>query len=269
MKTRDLVAVAVHLDADAVELALDAPPAPIARERLVDVGARARRASAAPAARPPARTARSAAAPPASAAAATAAEVAAQHRAPGAPRRAARSAACATAVEHHALERALAQLAGEQAAQEALLVGGRAAEQRGQRVAPRRLRAGARRCAADRVERGVDLGDASASARPPARGRSRSERPADADAPLAQLAATGRPRRPPPRPGPPPQRPRQRARSSRCARGSPHGLRGGGEIGEQHRPIVAGRRTNVTSANAPRYVSTPLAFCRGRCLKHP
>ena len=85
---------------------------------------------------------------------------------------------------HHARERALAEVAEQQPGQEALLVRVGAREQRGERLAPGRLRAGAAD-RADRAERRVDLGDRQ---RRLGGGRRRLAqlRPADADLALGQ-----------------------------------------------------------------------------------
>ena len=91
---------------------------------------------------------------------------------------------------HHALERALADAAGEQRAHELLLGAGRAPEQRGDRGAPGRLRAGAGE-RPDRRERGVDV-DQRQRRDPHRRRRVADGRPADADLALAQLAGQER-----------------------------------------------------------------------------
>ena len=116
----DLVAVAVHLDPGAVELVLDrcrgrsrrAPPRPRSRST---------RASAAPGAAPRAGSCRSASLPPSSASSAVRAEVAGQHvRAAGEiGRHVGRD---GDRLDQHAVERALAQLAHEHAADQLLLV---------------------------------------------------------------------------------------------------------------------------------------------------
>ena len=164
------------------------------RERGVDVGARAGRASAGADGRPRRRSAASPGSPSVSAIVGDGAEVAAQHE--RAPHRGelARPAAFATASRHHALERALAQVAGQQPDEEPLLGLGRAAHER--------RRAGARRAATAspgpahapirsnaastsatvRSERGSAAGAGSVAQR----------RPADADLPLAQLAGQER-----------------------------------------------------------------------------
>ena len=116
-----LVAGLVHLDARAVELVLERGVAEIG-QRLVDVGAPSRRASAAPAAAAGGETRRARPRRSASAARATGARSPASIAARR-TRAAGRPAARATASTHHALERALAQLAEEQPHQERLLVG--------------------------------------------------------------------------------------------------------------------------------------------------
>ena len=145
--------------------------------RLADVRRRWRRASAAPAGRAAART------PPArprrrpSAAAATGSVEPGEHRRPahGGGRHAGRD---RDRLEHQPVERALAQLAGDQAAQVGLLVGG------GPRRTGRRSASARRACepapatSADLLEGVVHLGDGQAGAGRPARAaRSRLRQP--------------------------------------------------------------------------------------------
>ena len=181
---RHLAPVAVHLDPDAVELPLDRGLAQLGRARR-RCRWRSRRASAAPAGRPRSRNSASAAAPPVSAAAATG---------PTAPRSIAarRTSAGGTlggrrhGVEHHALERSLPQLAGEQPAQQLLLAAVARPNSAGQ-PAPARPASPALRAPAMVVERRVDLADG--QRRLGRRRRQVAQRgPADAGAPLRQLA---------------------------------------------------------------------------------
>jgi hypothetical protein len=96
-------------------------------------------------------------------------------------------------LDHHPLERALAQLAGEQPDQEPLLGRGRPREQLAHQPPPLGLRPGAGQ-AADPLEGGVDLGHGEGR-----RGRRGGgvpqRRPADPDLALAQLAGEERHRR--------------------------------------------------------------------------
>ena len=149
-------------------------------------------------------------------------------------------------VRHHALERALAQLARQQRAQEALLALGRLLEQRGQRRAPGRLRAGPAE-AADARERGVDL--AHAQRRPERRrGQLPQRRPADADLALAQLARQERDGdRGLVRRGRAQHRGQRLDLAAAGARRG-DGLGGGDEVGEQHADIVPYSRSQTLSA---------------------
>ena len=95
-------------------------------------------------------------------------------------------------VDHHPLQGALAQLADQQPAEEALLAGGGPGEQVGQQGPAGGLRAGARG-AADLGERPVDLGHP--QGRPVGGRRHLAQRgPADPDLPLPQLAGQERDR---------------------------------------------------------------------------
>ena len=157
---------------------------PVFAERRVDVVARRRehRLDRASDLRP---TARSASTPPVSAAVADVAEVAAEHAAPAGPRRAAPGRA-GDRLDHDALLGALAQLAGQQRDEEALLGLGGAGEERGQRRAARRLRARPRH-RADRLARRVDLDELERGLHG-RRGQLAQRAVAHADLALAQLA---------------------------------------------------------------------------------
>ena len=121
---------------------LAAPPT-AASASATDVGRRrqhrAQRAAAPGAAPPPARHS-----PPARAARAVATQLPAEHQRPGGRRRGHRR-RLGDGVGHHPLERALAQLAGEQPAEEATLLRRRLLEQRAQQAGPALGRPRARR----------------------------------------------------------------------------------------------------------------------------
>ena len=250
-----VVAAAVDLQARAVELVLDGRR-PGLRQRAVDVVARRRehRLDRAPDLEPD-RAQRLGAAREGRCR--RRAQVAAEHARP-ADRVARHLGRPRDRLDHDALLGALAQLAGQQCDEEALLGLGGAREERGQRVAPRRLRPGPRH-RADRLARRVDLRSARAPPRPPARaGRAASGSPPRSDAGAAR--PTGRPPRSPPRRAPCGAASRPGGRSSRCARGSlarPRRWRSARPAAPLHR---ASPRT--VSANAPAYVSSALAFVR-------
>ena len=212
------------------------PPAPVRSSASADVSARSARASAAAAGRPRAGSAASAVARRRRAPrAATARQVAAQHqRAPHLGRRHAGRAR--DRVGHHALERALAQLAGEQPAQEPLL----AARSRARR-APASSRAGARLRARARAARRWPRTRASTSARSASAaaagaGSVAQRRPADADLPLQQVARRGTRRPPPPRPARRSPQARRRAAPTLPLRAGrrAHRLARRRDVGEQH-----------------------------------
>ena len=173
------------------------------------------------------------------------ASVAAEHRRP-VDRRARDAGRGGDRVGHHAGQRALAQVAGHQPAQEGLLGRGRAGEQGRDRLAPRRLRAGPLQ-RGDAREGGVDLGDAELR-RERRRRQLAQRRPADAGAPLAQLAAQeGDAGLDLPR-AELAQRSAEQLGLALARAGRADGSGGGGELGEEHATIVLGpdadRQTN-------------------------
>jgi hypothetical protein len=135
-------------------------------------------------------------------------------------------------VGHHALERALADAARQERAQERLLARGGAPEQLGQRLAPGRLRAGAAE-PADARERGVDLHQLERRLERRRR-QVLDRRPADPDLALPQLAGQerDRDRRLPRRRGA--QRLGERGDLAAAGAGGGDGLRGGDELVEEH-----------------------------------
>ena len=210
-----LVAAAVHLHAHAVELALDrrrpdlrsAPPS-MSSPGAASIGWTGRPTSSGPRAAPRA--------PPASAAAATAPR-SPRSITPGGPSARGTLGRLRDGLGHHALQRALAQLAEQQGDEEALLVLGRAGEQRrpARRAAP--PASPGPPCAPIALERRVDLAQCQRRLASPARaGRAASASRRRSGAGAARR--TGTRRRPPPRRAPAPQRLGQRGRPSRCAR---------------------------------------------------
>src|SRR4051812_351377 len=159
-------------------------------------------------------------------------------------------------LHHDALLGALAQLARQQRDEEALLGLGRAREERGQRVAARRLRPGASH-RADRLARRVDLHQRKTGL-DGGRGQVPQRAVADPDLALAQLARQvghgdrhlSRPRSA--------QRLGQAGDLLVARAGLAHGLGGGGQLGQQHRSIVP--RARPVTADAPACVSNALAF---------
>ena len=255
---RDVGARPVHLHPDAVELPLDRRRAPAGRARRRRRSP-SRRASAAPGGRPAAGTRPAPAAPPVSAAAATG---------PTAPRSIAarRTSASGTSGglrdrrQHHALQRALAQLAGEQAAQQRAAPARWPGANRSLTGRTRsRLRPGAGQ-PGDPLERGVDLAHAERRLRRPAPA-GRAARPSRRRSGAAAARRTGRPRRPAPRPG---RRPAEHAATAatfsvrRLVRGDrPARRRRGRRAAPGHpartRRQRAGQPRSVRASSTPRW----------------
>ena len=162
-------------------------------------------------------------------------------------------------VGHHARQRALADLAGDQPAQERLLVLGRAGEELDDRVAPRRLRSSTG-LLGDVLQREIDITNLQRRL-----GRRRREvlqrRPANTRAPLAQLAAqvgdggldlAGLQRA---------QRFAQQLGLALARAGRADGERGGGEIGEEHRCIVPHSRARSGDASGRVAATAPRSRC--------
>ena len=229
----DVAPVAVDLDADAVELPLDRRGAELVHRGGDVRGRRGEHRAHRAADLEPERAQRLG--PAGERGGGHGAEVAAQHQRP--PQDGGRHAGGAGGgLGHHALERALAQLAREQRAQEALLALGRPPEQGGERGAPGGLRAGPGQ-RADRGAGRVDLADGQRG-RGGRRRQLAQRRPADADLALAQLARQVRDgdRRLLGRGQPQDAGERLDLAAARARGGD--GLGDGGEVGEQHADIV-------------------------------
>ncbi len=260
---RDLVAVAVHLHPDAVELLTRPRPgpagssaAPSRRRCCASIGCTGRPTSS----RKPA----SAAAPPASAASATGPSVAAQHHRPPHVARPATPGGPGDRVEHHALEGALAQLADEQPRSRKRCSAAVARRTARRAAAAGRLRPGAglppipSKAASTSptlsVGSAAGAGTSRSDAQPTPIRRCRSS---------PDRKATARPPRPA-RPGPAP-RPRRDLLGP--AAGRRYGLRRGGQVGEQQaghaarssRPLSMPSTTiaSTRSSSQPRTPSPP------------
>ena len=160
-------------------------------------------------------------------------------------------------VDHHAGQRALAKLADEQLAQEALLRRGGPGEDPGEQPAALRLRPGAA-LPADPLERRVHLGHAERRLR----GRRRDvaqRRPAHPDLTLPQLPGEEGHRHrhlPRPRPG---QRPGEPLDLAEPGRGGRHRVRGVREIAQQHPAHLPSRSTSPASTPAATSTATAIS----------